>query len=206
MTIPRVYLITDRRIAPLRDRVEAALEGLAPGTAAVQLRERDLPARDLLSLALELKRVCAAHGQLFMVNDRIDVALASGADGVHLPSAGVPPAEARRLLGPTALVAVSCHSGEDVARALEGGANFATFGPVYETPSKRAHGRPVGLEALARAALLGLPLLGLGGVTASTAPAVWKAGAAGVAAIRGWLAAPDPMSAVRALLRRPGFS
>jgi thiamine-phosphate pyrophosphorylase len=134
------------------------------------------------------------------VNDRADVALAAGADGVHLPSAGIPPADARRLLGPAALVGVSCHSTADVARARDGGASFATFGPLHDTPSKRAFGPPVGLAALREAARLGLPLVALGGVDAARAPEALRAGAAGVAVIRAWLEVPDAAAAVRALL------
>jgi thiamine-phosphate pyrophosphorylase len=200
MRTPRVYLITDRRIGPLLPKVEAALTGLPAGIAAVQLRERDLGGRDLLELARELKAICAAHGQFLTVNDRIDVALAAGADGVHLPSAGVSPNDARRLLGPAALIAVSCHSAADIARARDAGADFATFGPIFDTPSKRAYGEPVGLESLREAAKLGLPLVGLGGISVATAPAVWKAGALGIGVIRAWLTAPDPSGAIRGLL------
>jgi thiamine-phosphate pyrophosphorylase len=200
MSIPRVYLITDRRVAPLLPAVEAALRGLPPGTAVVQLRERDLPGAELLGLARELAAACARHGQSLLVNDRIDVALAAGAAGVHLPSAGIPPGEARRWMGPRALIGVSCHGPADVARAREGGADFATFGPVYDTPSKRSYGPPVGLTALQQVATLGLPLVGLGGISEENSLAVWQAGAAGVAAIRAWLSSPDPGAAVRQLL------
>jgi thiamine-phosphate pyrophosphorylase len=137
---------------------------------------------------------------MLLVNDRLDVAIAAGADGVHLPSAGIPPAEARRLLGATGLVGVSCHSVPEVARALAGGADFATFGPIFDTPSKRAYGSPVGTDRLAEAARLGLPLLGLGGVDLSNAAAVVEAGASGLAAIRAWLLADDPAAVVQALL------
>ena len=153
-----------------------------------------------LTLARALWKVTSATGQVLLVNDRIDVAMAAGADGVHLPSAGTPPGEARRLLGSTPLVSVSCHSRDDVARALAGGADFATFGPVYDTPSKRGYGPPVGLERLREAAALGLPLVGLGGIDAGNARAVAEAGAAGVAAIRAWLDAADPGEAARRLL------
>jgi thiamine-phosphate pyrophosphorylase len=201
MALPVVHLITDRRVGPdLAGRADAALAGAPAGRVAVHVREKDLPARDQLALARALRRICHAHGQLLLVNDRLDVALAAGADGVHLPSAGVPAEDARRLLGPTALVGVSCHTADDVARARDGGASYATFGPVYDTPSKRAFGPPVGLAALREAAELGLPLVGLGGVDAARAPAVAGAGAAGVAVIRAWLEAPDAAGAVRALL------
>jgi len=128
------------------------------------------------------------------------VALACGADGVHLPANAVGPAEARRLLGPAALVGVSCHSAGEVERARAEGASYATFGPVWETPSKARFGAPVGLARLREASRIGLPLVALGGVEASRAPLAVAAGAAGVAVIRAWLTGPDPVASVRALL------
>lgn len=204
MTLPVVHLITDRAIAPdPAARAAAALAGIPPGRVAVHVREKGLGGAALLVLARALAATCHAAGQLLLVNDRIDVALAAGADGVHLPSAGVPPADARRLLGPAALVGVSCHSAEDVRRARDGGASYATFGPVYETPSKARYGRPVGVAALREAARLGLPLVALGGVRPERVAEVLGAGAAGVAAIRAWLEGPDPAAAVRALGAAP---
>jgi thiamine-phosphate pyrophosphorylase len=204
MALPVVHLITDRRIAPdLAARADAALAGIPPGRVAVHLREKDLGGGDLLALARALGAVCRARGQLLLVNDRLDVALAAGADGVHLPSAGIPPGDARRLLGPAALVGVSCHSVREVARARAGGASYATFGPVYDTPSKRPFGPPVGLAALAEACRLGLPVVALGGVDAARVPEVLAAGAAGVAAIRAWLVGDDAAAAIRALLVVP---
>lgn len=204
MALPVVHLITDRRLVPdLAARAGAALARLPPGLAALQLREKDLGGRDLLALARSLVAICRGCGQRLVVNDRLDVALAAGADGVHLPSAGVPVADARRLLGPAALVGVSCHSAEDVVRARDGGASYATFSPVFDTPSKRAYGPPVGTAALREAARLGLPLVALGGVTAERAAEVRAAGAAGVAVIRAWLEGGDPGAAVRALLPAP---
>jgi thiamine-phosphate pyrophosphorylase len=203
MRLPVVHLLTDRRLAPdPAARADAALAGLPSGTAAIHLREKDLGGRDLLSAARALRAVCAARGQLLLVNDRLDVALAAGADGVHLPAAGVPPADARRLLPPGALVGVSCHSEEDVARARDGGASYAFLSPIFDTPSKRAYGPPIGVEALRRAVALGLPLIALGGVAPENAGALRAAGAHGVAAIRAWLSGPDPAAAVRALLGR----
>lgn len=202
MRAPRVYLVTQGGLVPdLVAAVQVAVAGLAPGSVAVQLRDKALPARELLRLARALREACGAAGQPLLVNDRVDVALAAGAAGVHLPAAGIPPGEARRLLGPQALLGVSCHSAEEVARAAASGADFATFGPLFDTPSKRAHGPPVGLERLGEASRLGLPLLGIGGVDGSNAAGVIAAGASGVAAIRAWLAAPDPGAAVRRLLQ-----
>ncbi len=204
MDLPVVHLVTDRRLAPdLAARADAALAGLPPGVAAIHLREKDLGGRDLLELARALAAVCRARRQRLLVNDRLDVALAAGADGVHLPSAGVPPGEARRLVGRDALVGVSCHSAAEVARARDGGASFAFLSPIFDTPSKRAYGPPIGVEALRAAAGLGLPLVALGGVTADRVPSLRAAGATGVAALRAWLVASDPAAAVRALLGLP---
>jgi thiamine-phosphate pyrophosphorylase len=201
MRLPVVHLLTDRRLAPdLPVRAGAALAGLPPGTAAIHLREKDLGGRDLLALARALRAVCRDLGQLLLVNDRLDVAVAAGADGVHLPAAGVPPSDARRLLPPPALVGVSCHSAADVARARDAGASYAFLSPIFDTPSKRAYGPPLGVGALREAAGLGLPLVALGGVGPDNAASLVAAGARGVAAIRAWLSGPDPAAAVRALL------
>ncbi|MBI5069749.1 MAG: thiamine phosphate synthase [Deltaproteobacteria bacterium] len=201
MGLPRVHLITDRRLVPdLAAAVRRVLAGLPPGAVAVHLREKELSGAALLELARALAGACREAGQLLLVNDRLDVALAAGADGAHLPSAGIPPGEARHLLGPGKLLGVSCHSEAEVDRARAGGADYATFGPVFDTPSKRALGGPVGLPALARASARGLPLVGLGGIDPGNAAAVLGSGAAGVAAIRAWLTGPDPAAAVRALL------
>jgi thiamine-phosphate pyrophosphorylase len=164
------------------------------------LREKDLGGRDLLALARALRVACDEAGQRLLVNDRLDVAIAARADGVHLPSAGVPVADARALLGPEALLGVSCHSRDDVARALAGGAGYATLSPIFDTPSKREFGPPLGVAALRGAAPLGLPLVALGGIGPAAAAEVRAAGAAGVAAIRAWLVGGDPAAAVRGLL------
>jgi thiamine-phosphate pyrophosphorylase len=201
MVVPPVHLISDRRLAPdLARAVRAALASMPPASVAVHLREKDLGGRDLVSLARALREVCTEAGQLLVVNDRVDVALAAGADGVHLPSDGLAPADARALLGPGRLVGVSCHGAADVRRARDAGASYATFGPVFDTPSKRAYGPPVGVAALREAVPLGLPLVALGGIDAANAPITFATGVRGVAAIRAWLEARDPAAVVAALL------
>jgi thiamine-phosphate pyrophosphorylase len=201
MRLPVVHLVTDAALVPdLVAHLERVLPGLAPGRVAVHLREKALAGGALLALGAALAEACHVHGQLLLVNERVDVALACGADGVHLPVTGVGPEAARRLLGPTALVGVSCHSAGEVARARAGGADYATFGPVWATPSKARHGEPVGLERLREASLLGLPLLALGGVEPARVPGAMAAGAAGVAVLRAWLTGPDPAAVVRELV------
>jgi thiamine-phosphate pyrophosphorylase len=211
VTAPRLYLITDRRATggrPLGAVVAAALAGaerfrLPDGRlpVAVQLREKDLPARELLALAGVLRAVTAAARAELFVNDRLDVAVACRADGVHVPASGLPPEEARRL-APRLRVAVSTHDPAEVARARAAGADFAVFGPVFETPSKRAFGPARGLEALRAAAARGLPVLALGGVTPERADTCRAAGASGVSCIRAVLGAPDPGAVTAAFLAR----
>jgi len=197
-----VYLVTDRAQTngrPLLDVVTAALRG---GVGAVQLRERGLETRALLELAIALRQATRAVGAALLINDRIDVALACDADGVHLPGHSFAVADARALLGPRRLIGVSTHHPDEVAAAAAAGADFAVFGPIFATPSKATYGAPQGLDALARARrAAALPLFAIGGVDADTAAAVRDAGADGVAVIRAVLAAPDPAAAARALRR-----
>jgi thiamine-phosphate pyrophosphorylase len=196
----RLYLVTERSAGgtvPLATIVEQAIRG---GVDAVQLREKDLTGRALFELATEVLAVCRRHGVPLLVNDRIDLALALGADGVHLPADSFPIEAARRLLGPTKLVGVSTHGVEEVVAAHCAGADFAVFGPVFETPSKARYGAPLGIEAL-RAAVRSspLPLFAIGGVTAARAPLIRACGAHGVAVIRAILAGTDAASSARAI-------
>src|SRR5207244_4346825 len=155
----RVYLITPAEGDPA-PAVEAALSVLPRGAAGVQLRQ-PLAARALLERARALRAICTRFAAPLLVNDRADVAVAAGADGVHLPARGLPPAEAKKLLP---LVGVSCHSAAEVAAAQD--ADFCVFAPVFDTPGKT----PAGLEKLREAArATSKPVFALGGVDAGNA-------------------------------------
>ena len=211
----QLYLITDRRLAAaaggLIPAVEAALAGGleagVSGAIAVQLREKDLEARELYELATALRPLCTRFGAPLIVNDRIDVAIAAGADGAHLASASLDIADARKLLGPTRLIGVSTHRSEEVAAAAANGADFAVFGPVYDPLSKGAYGPAKGLTALADAvtAAKGMPLYALGGINqpraaeiAALAPGSRPSGIAVIGAVFG---TTTPGIAARDLLR-----
>ncbi|HZP43155.1 MAG TPA: thiamine phosphate synthase [Candidatus Binatia bacterium] len=196
MTVPRLVLVTDRGATGGRDLLAAVALALDAGLPAVQLREKDLPGRELLALAERLRAATSARKALLFVNDRVDVALAVDADGVHLGQASMPAGAVRALLPPGALVGVSTHSPAELAAAA--GADFAFFGPVFPTPSKPAAQGEAALAAAVRATAL--PVLAIGGVTAARVPHLTGAGAAGVAVIRAILAADDPGRATRALL------
>jgi thiamine-phosphate pyrophosphorylase len=175
----RLMAISDRASLPvpfadwLRDLGEA-------GIGAVQIREKDLDDRSLFGLA-RLARAALPPAARVLVNGRLDVALAAGVDGVHLPADGVPAAALRARFGGGVLIGRSAHRVEEVERARDEGADYVTFGPVYETPGK---GAPVGVAELARAAAAGLPVYALGGVTLERLGEVAATGASGIAAIR----------------------
>jgi thiamine-phosphate pyrophosphorylase len=197
-----VYLITDRKQTNGRPLIDVVTDALAGGIRAVQLRERDLPTRELLALAAALRALTRRYAAALLINDRVDVALACDADGVHLPSDSFAVADARALLGAQRLIGVSTHAPAEIATAAAAGADFVVFGPIYDTPAKRAFGAPLGVESLvaARAAST-LPLLAIGGIDASRVSEARVGGADGVAVIRAVLAAKDPARAAAQLLK-----
>jgi thiamine-phosphate pyrophosphorylase len=196
-----LYVVTDRQLTagrPLRLVVEAALRG---GARAFQVREKDLSPRQLYPLALELRQLTQAYGASLLINDRVDVALAVGADGVHLTTTSLPATVTRQLLGPGRLIGVSTHSIAEAQTAADQGADFVVFGPVFYTPSKAPYGEPVGLDALrAVRAAVTVPILAIGGVKKANLDQVLAAGADGVAVISAIISADDPTAASQDLL------
>jgi thiamine-phosphate pyrophosphorylase len=189
-----LYYITDRTQFPgtEAERRERLLEKIAQvascGIDFVQLREKDLPARELEYLARAAREKIRSSGTRLLINSRTDVALATSADGVHLRSKDLSPAEVRgiwRLAGRNTdpIIAVSCHTEAEVASAKENGADFVVFGPVFEK-KESSQVRANGLEQLRVACSHGIPILALGGVTLGNARECVDAGAAGVAGVR----------------------
>jgi thiamine-phosphate pyrophosphorylase len=197
----RLYLITNRHQTggrKLEDVVSAALEG---GVRLVQLREKDLCSADLFRLATKLRILTNRYGARLLINDRLDIALACGADGVQLGISTLPVVAARHLLGTRMVIGYSAHSIDEALRVQTEGADFVTFGPVYATPSKADFGAPCGVMKLAEAAAaLDIPVYALGGIKLDNSVAALKAGARGIAVISAILAAENPHSAA-ALLR-----
>jgi thiamine-phosphate pyrophosphorylase len=210
----QLYLITDRRLAAasggLIATVEAALAGSAEiarsGALAVQLREKDLEARELYELAMALRPICTRFDAPLIVNDRVDVAIAADANGAHLASTSFDIADARALLGPSRLIGVSTHRMEEITMAAKDGADFAVFGPVYDPLSKGAYGPAKGLSALADAvkAAKGMPLFALGGINKSRATEITALAPgsrpSGIAVIGAVFGTPAPGTATRDLL------
>ena len=196
----RLYVVTDRQQTagrPLAEVIAAAARG---GVGAVQLREKDLSARELYNLGAGLQAALNPLQVPLFINDRIDVALALDAAGVHLAGHSLPTRTARRVLGPDKLLGVSTHSLDAARQAADEGADFVVFGPVFATPSKLAYGPPQGLPQLAAVVReVPIPVLGIGGITPGNLPRVRRTGAHGVAMIRAILAAPDPCAAAQEL-------
>ena len=197
----RLLVVTDRHQTNGRPLISVLGQALKAGSPAVQLRERDLCAKDLVILTEELQLIASPCGSQLVINDRLDVALSVEGVGVHLRSDSLPVAVARRLLGPHRLLGVSVHSVSEAVQAEIGGADYIVLGPIYETPSKQLYGPPLGLAALEEAArAVRLPIIGIGGVTAARARDMCHAGAFGVAVITAVLGADDVEAATRTLL------
>ena len=194
-------LVTDRTQTRGRDLAAVVTECLAAGLPAVQAREKDLGAADLGALCHRLRELTRAHRARLVVNDRVDVALAVAADGVQRTHASLPVDEIRRIAGIRLSIGASVHSLEDAIDAEVRGADWVTFGPVYDTPSKRRWGAPQGLERLAKvAATLRIPVVAIGGITPERVTATRAAGAAGVAAIAAILDTDSPGDATKRFL------
>ncbi len=194
-----VYLITDRKLFPDRDAFFAALEGaLKAGVKAVQLREKDLPTRELLTMAYGMRELTSGYGAKLFINDRTDIALCAGADGVQLGHESMPVCAVRKIAGGGFLIGVSTHSLKEAHLAEKEGADFITFGPLYQTPSKIKYGAPVGLEALHKVTgEIGIPVFGIGGIKPDTINAVMNSGAHGIAVISGILGGDDTRRAAQ---------
>lgn len=162
------------------------------GARLLQLRVKRRPSRDFLSDAIAVGRICRRHGATFIVNDRVDVALAAAADGVHLGQDDLPLPAARRLCGAGTIVGVSTHSLAQALAAQAAGADYVGFGPLFGTTSKATGYAPRGLDRLAEVCdRLTIPVVAIGGITTARAPAALAAGAAAVAMIGELVPAPD---------------
>jgi thiamine-phosphate pyrophosphorylase len=189
----RLTLVTDRQQTRGRDLLAAVEECLAAGLRAVQLREKDLGAGELARLARPLRGATRHHRALLIVNDRVDVALAVGADAVQRTAASLPVEDIRAVAGARLRVGVSVHGLDEARAAAEAGADWVVFGPVYDTPAKRPYGPPQGLPALERVSrALSVPVIAIGGITPARVAEVRAAGAFGVAVISAILAADCP--------------
>lgn len=195
----RCYFVADpsQSAAPITEVVASALSG---GVTMVQLRAKSMHDRGAYALGRVLLQACRTTGAAFIVNDRLDLALALGADGIHLGVDDLPIEEARRLSPPGFIIGYSPETDDQARRARERGANYLGVGPIFGTISKTDAGGAIGIGVLERRLWLSrLPTIGIGGVTAENASEVIRAGACGVAVIGAIMRAQDPEAAARSL-------
>ncbi|MEW6585912.1 MAG: thiamine phosphate synthase, partial [Nitrospirota bacterium] len=161
----RLYLVTDRKLFSAVCSFYFAVEdALSAGVRSVQLREKDLSVRELIDVGRWMRDLTREYGAKLFINDRVDVALSVGADGVHLGRQSIPARAVRKICGKRLLIGVSTHSVDEAVEAEESGADFVTLGPIYRTPSKMKYGAPIGLDILRKVkSRISIPVLAIGG-------------------------------------------
>lgn len=202
--IPRVYPITDARISGI-SHVEQVRRLIAGGATLIQLREKHASPREFLDAALNAVAVARENNVKIIINDRVDIALVAEADGVHLGQDDMPPERAREVLGSNAIIGFSTHSVEQAQRASEMPIDYLAIGPVFQTSTKADPDPVIGLEGVSavRASVGSLPLVAIGGITASSALSVVAAGSDSVAMISSVIGQPDAITeTMNGLLRQ----
>ena len=196
-----LYLVTDRNQTGGRDLLWVLEQALDGGVKTIQLREKDLPGKDLFLLAEKTCKLCQAYRAALFINDRVDVALAVDAAGIQLSKTSLPVVTARALLGPQKIIGVSTHALQEAKEAEQNGADFVLFGPVYFTASKAVYGDPQGLPALKTIVdNVSLPVYAIGGITPENTEATKKIGVRGVALISSIVSAESPKKAAEQML------
>jgi thiamine-phosphate pyrophosphorylase len=195
-----LYLVTDRGLSKGRSTVDIVRAAVAGGVTCVQLREKECSTRQFVAEARAVREVLAGTGIPLIINDRIDVVLAVGADGVHLGQSDMLIADARRVVGSSILIGISAECVEDAVRAEAQGADYVGISPVFSTPTKTDTAPALGLDGIARIrAAVSLPLVGIGGIGPANAEDVIRAGCDGVAVVSAIVSAPDPQKAATEL-------
>lgn len=196
----RLYLVTDRGLSLGRDIAWVVEEAVKGGVTMVQLREKDIDTRQFIELGLELKELLRPTGVPLIINDRVDVALAVDADGVHIGQSDMPYEVARRLLGPTKIIGLSAENMAQVEEANALDIDYIAISPVYSTATKTDTAPPFGIDGLREAVRLTRhPSVAIGGMNAGTAPAVFATGVDGIAVVSAICGAPDPRKAAEDL-------
>jgi len=202
-----LYFVADVSAPGSRSLVETTRAAIQGGATAVQLREKTGDIREMLELGRALLELTRAAGVPLIVNDRVDVALALGADGAHVGQDDLPALDVRRLIGPERILGVSAGTVDEARQAQADGADYVGAGDVFGTPSKPDAGPPIGLSALAEIArAVAIPVVGIGGITEANAASITEAGAAGVAVISAVTRSSNPEDAARCLRKTLNLS
>jgi thiamine-phosphate pyrophosphorylase len=195
-----LYLVTDRSLARGRSTLEIVRAAVGGGATVVQLREKDCSTREFIEQAMAIKDFLKGRGVPLIINDRVDVAQAVEADGVHLGQTDMPLGMAKRILGDSMIIGISAESLQDAVEAEKGGADYLGVSPIYATPTKTDTAPPLGLEGLREIRnAVRIPLVGIGGLNRHNAAEVIRSGADGVAVVSAIVAADDPQTAAGAL-------
>ena len=198
--VGRFHVLTDTVLQCRLSHVELAELAVAGGADTIQFRQKGGATREMIRLAEQVQALCQRAGVTFMVNDRVDVAIASHADGVHLGQDDFPIPLARKLLGEEAIIGGSAGSMEEARKCLLEGADYIGFGPVYPTTSKEDAGPASGLGLLKQIVkAIPLPIIAIGGISRDNTPLVMKAGAHGIAVISAVCCQNDPAEAAKCL-------
>lgn len=197
-----LYVVTDSRLVGRRPLVEVIAAAIRGGAGVIQYREKSLTTRQMVESSGILRQVCAQLGAVFLVNDRVDVALAVDADGVHLGQNDMPVAMARRVLGPHKLLGVSVQDAGAMEEAEREGADYLSLSPVFATPTKPDHEEPLGLEGVKTlAGRSRLPIVAIGGINRTNVAEVIRAGVQGVCVVSAVLGAGNPQQAAREIVQ-----
>jgi len=195
-----LYVLTDKNLSRGRSHAEVVRAAIAGGATAIQYREKEASTREMVESARELREVCRAAGVLFIVNDRVDVAMAVDADGVHVGQDDMPADLVRALIGPDKVIGVSAGNVPDALRAQADGADYLGVGAIYATATKADAGAPTGLAVLTEIRRhVKLPIVGIGGINLANTAAVIKAGADGISVVSAVVSADDVEQAARRL-------
>ena len=191
-----LYLVTDRGLARGRSTAEVVKAAVSGGVTCIQLREKDCSTLEFIEQARAIKNFLETRKIPLIINDRLDVALAVGADGVHLGQNDMPLEIAQKIAGPSVLIGISAESVQDAIAAENGGADYLGVSPIYATPTKTDTAPPLGLQGLREIKKrVNIPLVGIGGLNKSNAAEVIRSGADGVAVVSAIVAADDPQRA-----------
>lgn len=195
-----LYLITDRKIAVNKSLVDIVKQAILAGATIIQLRDKQVSIREMIKLGRILRYITKKTNTPFIVNDRLDVALALNADGVHLGQDDMPVYMARKILGVNKIIGASARTMKEAKQAEKQGASYLGVGDIFGTGSKKDAGKPIGLGQLSKiVGSVSIPCVGIGGVNTDNAASVVKAGASGIAVISAIVGAPDPRKATRKL-------
>lgn len=198
--IGRLHILTDTRLQSRFSHVELAEMAIAGGADTIQFRHKEGSTREMIEIATQMKRLCADKNVMFIVNDRLDIAMATQAHGVHLGQDDFPIPVARELLGKNRIIGGSAATMEDARKCLADGADYVGFGPIYPTGSKNDAGPVSGIETLRKIVeAIPIPIIAIGGVDERNAYDVMRAGAHGIAVISAVCCREDPRQATRGL-------